>query len=134
MIEPPNFEEKCNPWKKSQGIAHKKSVLFKEYCTSRLPNEYVLCSTLKVTTSFWQTIYALFIRIVQWTQIFHWNLGRPCVSWNFDPNKILTVLIYNSKTAWPSISMPCLSSLHNLLQYRGCICYFLRCWLFWDSA
>ena len=38
-------------------------------------------------------------------------------SWVIDSNIILTVLIYNLKTAWPTkISMPFLSSSNNLLQ------------------
>ena len=38
------------------------------------------------------------------------------VSWVIDLNIILTVLIHNLKTAWPTkISVPFLSSLGNLL-------------------
>ena len=45
-----------------------------------------------------------------------WKLGRPSGSWVIDPNNILTVLIHNLKTAWPTkISMPFLSFLGNLL-------------------
>ena len=32
----------------------------------------------------------------------HQNLGRPSGSWVVDPNNILTVLILNSKTTWPT--------------------------------
>ena len=47
----------------------------------------------------------------------HQNLGRPSGSWVIDPNNILTVLIHNLKTAWPTkISMSFLSSLNNLPQ------------------
>ena len=44
------------------------------------------------------------------------NLGWPSGSWVIDPNNILTILIHNLKSVWPTkISMSFLSSLNNLL-------------------
>ena len=62
------------------------------------------------------------------------NLDRPSGSWVIDLNKILTVLIHDLKTAYPTkIAMPFLSSLNNL-PYVAYVIFARMCWLFWNGA
>ena len=64
---------------------------------------------------FWKVIYTCYSKLSKEIKKKHQNLGRLNGYWIIDPNIILTVLIHNLKTSWPTkIPMSFLSSLNNL--------------------
>ena len=94
------------------------------HCT---PDQKLACFVLylKVINIFMKNIYASYSKLSNELKKWHWNLSRPISSWVIDQNIILTVLIHNLKTAWPTIiSMPFLKFLG---QYTlRCMHYFLK--------
>ena len=117
-------------WKKTEIHDVPVSETLRGYCTSypkKLQNYHVFCSVSNLSTYFWKIIYASYRKLSkELKNSIKIKVGQAILELWIKTN-ILTVLICNLRTTWPTkIPMPFLSSLNNFVQGSQCTIYFQK--------